>query len=242
MQISTHNKWIRKCPKCRKRLKYSYRSGLCRALKNKSLCKSCKTKIRANNPKEKTRLSFIAKNRIISNETRKKLSALFVGKNNPMYGKSGHLNPFYGKHHSQETKKKLGELSIKVNTGRKHSTETIKLWRKLAIERKKKLGIYDNKPFYNPIACKFIDTYNKQNGYNFQHAENGGEYYIEELNYWLDGYDKGKNTIFEYNEPHHYDINGNLREKDIRRLNEIKKLLICKVIIYNGKSKSIEIL
>ena len=88
-------------------------------------------------------------------------------------------------------------------------------------------------PNYNINACKIIDEYGKENGYNFQHAMNGGEFYIKELGYWVDGYDKDKNTVFEYDEKHHFDINGNLKPKDINRQANIINYLNCKFIRYN---------
>lgn len=51
------------------------------------------------------------KNRVVSEETRKKISIATSGKNNPMYGtdRSGERNPMYGKHLSEESKKKMSE-------------------------------------------------------------------------------------------------------------------------------------
>ena len=240
--IGGEKKWIRKCPNCNKLLIYSHQSGWYRANKRNCRCSHCDKIRRYSTTNISDKISKSLKGRIFSKEHKEKLSLRTKGKNNPMYGKIGKLNPFYGKRHSLETKEKIGKLSTKINTGRKHSAETIKLWRKIAINRKKKLGIFDDHPYYNPIACKLIDDYGKRNGYNFQHALNGGEIELKELGYWVDGYDKNKNTIFEYNEPHHYDINGNLKEKDKRRLNEIKTHLQCKLIIYNSFNKCIEIL
>jgi hypothetical protein len=83
---------------------------------------------------------------------------------------------------------------------------------------------------FNISACLLIEEYAKKNGYNFQHALNGGEYYVEELGYWLDGYDKEKNVVIEIDEDHHFDNNGNLKRKDIYRQKKIEKLLKCKFI------------
>jgi len=54
----------------------------------------------------------------------------------------------------------------------------------------------------------------------------GGEYYIKELGYWVDGYDKKNNTVYEFDEEFHkYQT-----EKDKKRQKEIKKILECKFI------------
>jgi hypothetical protein len=117
---------------------------------------------------------------------------------------SGKGNPFYGKVHTEEYK-------------RNRRIQTIK-----------RIEILKGKisPNYNPIACKIIDEYGKKNGYNFQHAENGGEYHIKELGYWVDGYDKEKNVVIEYYENKH----NRYKERDEKRKQEIKKLLKCKFI------------
>jgi len=85
-------------------------------------------------------------------------------------------------------------------------------------------------PNYSSLGCKLIKKYGEENSYNFQHAENGGEYHIKELGYWVDGYDKEKNVVIEVDEPHHFDKNGNLKEKDVLRQKEIIDFLGCKFI------------
>lgn len=72
-------------------------------------------------------------------------------------------------------------------------------------------------------------------GWNLQHALNGGE--IEIDGYWLDGYDKEKNIVFEFDEPYHYiDWKNNiLREKDIDRQNYIINKLHCEFYRYNQR-------
>ena len=59
----------------------------------------------AESSKEKLRLANIGK--VVSYETRKKLSLANSGENNPNFGKLGVQSPRYGKHHSSETKRKI---------------------------------------------------------------------------------------------------------------------------------------
>lgn len=47
--------------------------------------------------------------RVVSEETRRKRSEAFSGKNNPMYGRIGELNPNYGKKMSEADKKAQSE-------------------------------------------------------------------------------------------------------------------------------------
>ena len=96
------------------------------------------------------------------------------------------------------------------------------------------------KPKFNPKACEIIEQYGKENGYNFQHALNGGEFRIKQLGYWVDGYDVEKNVVIEYHEKHHSLPKQN--EKDKKRQKEIIETLKCKFIIiyYNQKTEIYE--
>ena len=131
---------------------------------------------------------------------------------------------FQEKMRSAERREKLS----KSRKGIIFSAEHIKKLRLAAINRIQKNCGQVN-PAYNPTACKIIDEYGKKNGYNFQHAENGGEYCIKELGYWLDGYDKEKNTAIEFDEKKHF-TDGELKQKDLLRQAEVKKFLGCKFI------------
>lgn len=144
--------------------------------------------------------------------------------------KLGSKNPFYGKIHSEESRKKMSHVGVdNPFYGKKHTKETRRRMR-LAVIQRKKLGltIY---PRYNPDACRLIDEYGKKHGYSFQHAENGGEFYIKELGYWVDGYDTKQNVVIEVYEPKHYEPGK--RIKDIARQKEIEKYLKCEFIILN---------
>lgn len=85
-------------------------------------------------------------------------------------------------------------------------------------------------PNYNVNAIPIIEEYGNKYGYNFQHAENGGEYYVEGLGYYLDGYDLEKNVAIEIDESHHFNKDGSLKTKDILRQSKIEELLNCKFI------------
>lgn len=97
-------------------------------------------------------------------------------------------------------------------------------------------------PSFNPISCNIIDDYGKSNGYNFQHALNGGEVCVPQLGVWLDGYDKDKNVVIECYEPFHYYCDGRLKQKDLTRETNILNHLKCEFIRikYNGKTNNIE--
>ena len=82
------------------------------------------------------------------------------------------------------------------------------------------------KPNFNKKACELFDKISEENNVKIQHAMNGGEYYIKELGYWLDGYDAENNIAYEFDEKaHKYKLN-----KDVIRQLEIEKYLGCKFI------------
>lgn len=85
-------------------------------------------------------------------------------------------------------------------------------------------------PNFNKSACQIFDKISKANGIKIQHALNGGEFHIKELGYWVDGYDKDNNVVYEYDEKRHFDVYGNLKQKDVDRHNQIINFLNCKII------------
>jgi len=113
-------------------------------------------------------------------------------------------------------------------TCKSHSTETKKKQRIAAINY---ISNCSGKcvPRYNRSAIKLIESYGRDNGYNFRHAENGGEVFLSSLGYWLDAYDEEKNVVLEIDEPRHFK-NGKLKNKDLQRQVEIENFLGCKFV------------
>lgn len=118
------------------------------------------------------------------------------------------------------------------NFSHPHSEETKEKLRKYFKEKiEKQKGKF--KCFYNKKACKYINKLNEQNHWKLQHAENGGE--IECIGYFLDGYDKDLNIVFEYDESRHYKDKENniLNDRDIQRQQNIINELHCEFWRYN---------
>jgi hypothetical protein len=94
---------------------------------------------------------------------------------------------------------------------------------------------------YNRRAITFIEDRLNRNPWNlvFRHAlDKDGEF--ECRGYFADGYNAEHNLWFEYDEPHHYYSNGQLREKDRNRMEEIKRHLGCKFLRYNEKNRQLK--
>jgi len=85
-------------------------------------------------------------------------------------------------------------------------------------------------PRYNKDSIQIIEEYGKKHGYKFMHAENGGEYYVNELGYFLDAYDPIFKVALEVDEKHHFNNKGELTERDIIRQNQIEEKLGCTFI------------
>ena len=147
----------------------------------------------------------------------------------------GQNNGMFGKHHTEESINKMCNRRVTPETRKK-----LRLAYKKRLERICTNGQIS--PFYNPGSIPIIEQYGTEHGYNFQHAENGGEFYIKELGYWVDGYDEEKNVVIEYDEKHHFGFNDKLNTKDVHRQNEIIKEKNCKFIRikYDGTITKIE--
>ena len=130
---------------------------------------------------------------------------------------SGELNgSFLGKHHTEESKEKTRLSTLKYIESLPNYNGT--------------------KARYSHKACEYINKLNEEKNWNLQHAENGGEYSI--CGYFVDGYDKYLNIVFEYDEPSHYidKENNILRDKDIQRQQNIINKLHCEFWRYNEYS------
>lgn len=190
----------------------------------------------------KHKISKSIKEKFNTIEYKQKFSILHKGENNGMFGKF----------HTNETKEKISEItkqkmslpktrekmlkskhSIEYRKklsnalkGRRFSSETKRKMRESVLRRVSKYGIHARN--FNPLACKLIDEYGEKNGYNFQHALNGGEVFIN--GYSVDAYDREKNVVLEVDEKHHFNSNGCLKQKDIIRQKEIEGHIKCKFI------------
>lgn len=134
-------------------------------------------------------------------------------------------------------KEKANTYRSKCSLAREMNTDTDTVRRILNYYNVSFETKYSVKPNYNPHACKAIEKYGNKHGYDFQHAENGGERHIKKFNYFVDGYDEKKNVVVEADEPHHF-RNGELRKEDKRRQKQIMNELDCKFIRLKLDKKS----
>lgn len=227
-------KWTRKCPRCKRTKIYKTKQGFDRATKNNSLCIYC-----------------VGIGRKLTVEIRNKISKSHIGISPNNKGKT--YDDYYGIDRANEIKQIMSlkkrnhipwnkgipcrpETKLKLrnsllgckgpNKNKVFSNESKLKMRLSAIKRiEEHYGIVF--PNYNKNSILILEQKAKELGItDLQHAENGGEFYIKELGYWVDGYSKEKNTVIEYYEKHH----EKQKEKDKRRKKEIIKHLKCKFI------------
>jgi len=189
IQEFDHN-WYRKCPTCKSNIKYIDKYKATYAHNKHSICRKCikdviSRKLKNHNLSEETKQKIKEKRKLqIITECQKiKISNSLKGRKKlPM---------------SNETKMKLSQVNrgkVGNRKGIKVSEETKRRCRISQIKRFIKLGI-------NACTDEGADLYfNKllSRGFNFHQ-----NFYLEDIGYFVDGYDKEKNIICEYDTPYH---------------------------------------
>ena len=238
--------WFRKCYTCDNLIYYKTEEGLLSAIKrNKNgKCHSCKQRGRKAWNKGMTYEQMYGDG---ADSIKKKVA--HCGERNGMFGKKHTRSTRTKMKHSwverkekgfepwnkgltkedhpsimQASKRQIGDNNVAKREDVKNKLSISGKNRKIKeIEERNGNQIIPN---YNQKACKIIDEYGEQLGYNFQHAENGSEYKIPGLPYWVDGYDEEKNVVIEYYEKHH----EKQQVYDDKRKKQIIEKLNCRFI------------
>lgn len=228
----------RNCPTCNRIIYYKNEKCKCVADKHGRSCKKClneklsilyrgtklpdsvKKKISKSLKGRKKSKVWKSKIRDGINRFNKNHPGRWAKENNPMFGVSrfGKKNPNFGKKWTPD------QLEKAIIRGKKQY-----------LIRLRKLGIL--KIGFNPRACKYFDYLSKKNGWNLQHALNGGEVMCE--TYFLDAYDKKRNIVVEYDESHHFTSSGKLKKKDRERQKRIVKNLGCRFYRFNERIRKL---
>jgi hypothetical protein len=199
VNITNEKKWMKNCPTCNRIISYVNKYLLRDAINKKTICKSCRRH---------------------STETKEKMS----GKGNGMYGTHRYdtQNPFHGKHHTNEARRKMRIAACK---------------RVLELQRNDKDGRINNVGLKEGKYFSQIEKNRRWDGVYYEKSNR--QHLIENLGYFVDYYEPNLNIVIEYDEPRHY-VYGNLKEKDIKRMDEIKDHLKCKFFRYNEYTKELK--
>jgi len=259
----------RNCPKCGKELSTKNVFWNRKAIRENKVCLSCSSKShiitdkwRENMRKNHADISgeknpFFGKHH--GAEIRKKCGESNIGKdrfsdkykNELRIKMTGNGNHFYGKTHTNEIKKILSKpktpdhkrklaLSLKGKPsplkGKHHTDETKRKMRISAIKRIKENGFIGREmyPSVNPKEKDYFLKLEEKNDWNgIFFGKNKKQFLVENLGYFVDYYEPDKNIVVEYDETRHYGKDWTLKEKDIKRQEEIIKILHCKFYRYN---------
>lgn len=124
-----------------------------------------------------------------------------------------------------EARKRNGTYSV--------SEEQREKLRIINVERKIQDGTL-SWPNYNRHACELFRRLESDLNLNGHYATKNKEKRIGR--YWVDYYEPTVNIVVEYDEPYHFDSNGNLRQQDINRQKWIIDRLKCNFIRINDST------
>ncbi len=216
--------YIRNCPQCDKILSYSSYKSLWRANKLNASCAECASKSSRKEKSEdwnrtcptcKVLIMYTTRGGMKKAISKNTLCMSCTAKSYPGHPQTAeakakismnHKRPWLGK-----TKPMSAETKLKMRVS------TIKFIEKLSGKCV---------PRYNPTACQLFTQLNEHFGWNGLHAENGGEYHIKELGYFVDYFEPNVNLVIEYDEPAH----DKKIKKDLERQRQIEELLECKFV------------
>lgn len=190
------------CPQCNSDIEYKSKRGYTDAVKRNSLCITCRNK----SPDKARKVSLANKGKDYnkSNLGRKQTPEWIEKKRQSLKGRKP---GFAGKRHTDETRQKMSKIRAEMLLERFGTGHQIAPW-------------------YNKDACRLFDEINRELGWNGQHAENGGEFYID--GYWLDYYEPTQNVVIEFDEERH-NI-PSVKEKDRIKQEHVVNLLKCKFV------------
>jgi hypothetical protein len=217
-----NNTWKKNCPKCGREQTYCCKGIYIKSLKKNTWCNSCRGFGNRKYTSQLLEKKCPKCNFIMGYGSylvyKRSLDGRWICKKCATKDSAKYTDKSFTK--TKEYREKMSKsirLARKVSV--RYDTEEYKEKLRIAkLNQIKKLGTQHN---YNPYACKFIEEFGKKHGYNFQHALNGGEIII--AGYSLDGYDKEKNIVFEYDELKH-------QAPSVKKNDEIRQQRIIKKI------------
>ena len=216
----------RNCPECNREIYYCTKYVLESAILNNTKCRSC-------GKKGKLHPMF---GKSFSNEHRKKLSDAHKGKKCSTESKEKIRLKAIGRKVSEETRRKMsvaktGKVSWKKGLkGFVFSEETKRKLRNFAANQPRRFG--------RAVDKGQVELINKWNtlGFNF---EINYKLHTDEVLYFLDGYDKERNIVMEYDGKNH--LLSKQKEKDLIRQNKIIDILKPKKFFrYDAVNKQIK--
>lgn len=208
----------RRCPKCGTALTYSTVGNRNLADRKKNLCRKCTFTGRHPSEKSRQKMSVSQRGRKHHEKTLEKMR----GNGNGMYGvhRYNNLNPFYGKRHDDEARRKMRVAAC---------------LRVISLQRASN-GRVNN---VGKAEGAYFAKLEQEMGWDgVYYAKCGSQHFVDYVGYFVDYYEPYFNIVVEYDEPRHY-RHDCLREKDLVRMEQIKAHLGCEFWRYNSYRKEL---
>jgi len=215
-----NNLFSKYCPKCKVEMSYSRKDVLKESIVHNSVCRSCSKK--GKHP------AFYIDGKIPEDILFKMSKTWFNEGHRPANAdtrKGKTLEGIYGNEKAKEIRE-LYSAWERTEEGNLKRANTMRIY---TIKYLKSINGHFHPP-YNKRACKFFDNLMNETNTQIKHALNGGEFHIKKLGFWVDGYDKENNIVYEFDESHHFNSEGKLKKKDIQRQKLITEHLNCRFI------------
>ena len=236
--------YMRNCPKCGKEIIYSTNRILTVSIKKNKTCRSCSTKRRYSDPKEREKASIIHKKSYLDNPTiKEKLSVSGIKRYSDIKERerTGSISKKIWS--NLELRKKASDKSIKFYSNPeaiKKMSEAVKLaLNKHDVKEKHKKAIKlalhrpDTRRRHIEALSKVnylgratdvgqVDLINKWNKLGFNFKINY-QIHTDDFLAYLDGYDKERNVVLEYDSKYHSKLSQ--QKKDLVRQNKIIEIL-----------------
>lgn len=213
MNSDDKKRWEKSCPKCGKTQVYSSWDSLRNVIRKNTICNSCRASTKKIIPPNGVwkRVCRLCSDDMIyscrcSFNTGERTNAICRKCSTKISAKYADKSCFQ----TDEYRTKMSNALKSVRNTDRYGEG---FRRKCRENKQKQIQQQGIQRTYNPAACNFINQFNLKFGTKLQHGMNGGE--CQFIGYSLDGYDKERNAIFEYDEPKHNILS--VRQKDDER-------------------------
>ena len=236
-----NKEYTKECPKCGKEIFYTTEKILKASIRDNKMCKSCSLRKRYSDPREREKASIATVNRYITNPLLREKTSIAGIKHFSDPKEREKTSKISKKIWSNlELRKKASDKSIKFYSNPeeiKKMSEAVKVALHRPNVRKKHIEALVKVNYLGKsVDIGFTEMINCWNKIGFNFISNY-QLHTDDFLCYLDGYDKEKNVVLEYDSKYHNKLNQ--QQKDLIRQNKIIELLKPKKFWrYNAVNKT----